>query len=327
MSLNPPPSPADALLARAREGAGAEGAIYSRVLREQRRDLNVGATALLSVLALFAGLLGSAATASTQPEYTVPALVLTTLLYGVVAAYAYWRHQQHERASVSATEFYLKFEEILAQHQAELAGLERRLTADTGALNDDLRFWLQWQTVAGTIAGVVGDHIRRCRPKGGATSGEVTATCEAILSKLVAAREDCLRYEKGDDTYNIHVFRWDATAGHLTTATRKHGERIVPHGRTWREREGHAGHCFDVRKPILLPDLQDAEGSGYRNLHHDDDAVVYRAIIDIPIPGLDTLPWGVLTITSGRPNQFRETDFVPLTFVCEAIGIVVATQQ
>jgi hypothetical protein len=284
-------------------------------MREARRDVGLVIPFLLSLLSLLIGIAASELALKYVPNKAGLLIGGLIGIYVLLGAFHIWKHIRLERNTVSAMQFYLDLETVEKSHKAQLLEL------------DEVQRWsFQWLALSTQMGAIVRLHCQRADTRGGASPDEVRATCKQIVARLVDARDPCLRYRPGDETFNVHIFAWNDTDRLLETYIRAQGSRIPCHNRKWREREGHAGHCFAINKPLILADLQGAEGQGYRINDLPTDKDLYRSIIDLPIPGATDGPWGVVTITSGVPGQFRELDFLPLNLVSDALAIVLSTQ-
>lgn len=303
---------------RIRQAALQAAENHTEMTRDVIQDLQTRFPIVESVLAGLLGTFIGLAITATSLEVTAPGLILTLIALAFAHRWRGGRSKLLTTASVSPMEMHFALEQAMTRVKNQTATFAKR-----EQLAETRRLWLVTLHV---IQGRAQEFIDKAVSQEAATVNEAEAVCNDILTELVQARTKLLRFDPEDETFNFHIFRWDSEQQLLVTLARQHGADVVVHNRTWAKGSGHVGTAFERGELLMLDDLQGSRGEGYRAHAENLDKSLYRSIVDAPITFARSNS-GVLTISSGRPQQFRKSDAPPIMILSGVIGTVFAVSE
>ena len=97
----------------------------------------------------------------------------------------------------------------------------------------------------------------------------------------------------------------------MTSAFRKHDDRINATNRKWKAGVGHVGQCFSTEQTVFCQDIEDNIKTTNKESSRKEDKDYYRSIIAEPIKrNQETI--GVVVITSSQANQFDQETHITI---------------
>lgn len=142
---------------------------------------------------------------------------------------------------------------------------------------------------------------------------------EALLGDLIVLPEVQLRGAMNfdaDELWIVSIFKSVTIDGQVRLqkvaeqrAQRADEKKLV---RSWAPGEGFAGAAYINGGEVVLPDLADPEVSRLiyisedNRTNHGDDPKRYRSCAAVAVKvGSESLPWGVVTVGTNRPDRFH----------------------
>lgn len=158
---------------------------------------------------------------------------------------------------------------------------------------------------------------------------ELRVLCGKICEPIAEMRQVYFGFD-GREFWNFALYLWDEEGKVLTPVWR---QRATNHpsqgeGRNWKPGEGHVGHAFSSKEPIVTPDATQPELAAFMfngGEQRDYDKVVYRSFVSQPITHSNiqaNQPFGVLVATSNQAGRFDETNALVLKHAATVLATV-----
>ncbi len=233
------------------------------------------------------------------PEWAIVVFGISWLIFSFFTVYG--TYHQHRLTHEINPEFVKELREDLEQDKNTV----RRLNAQLASIEDTL---IALQSL-----------ISRKTPP------NLEHDLQLLLSTLIENRVKALEYDDKDRAiHNFVVYRFHPQE-HAMCKVWRDAPLITPQqNRKWTIGHGHPGMTAELSRPWIVPDeRQETNPNLFDEANRENDKRLYASFMSIPvcrqkINDRELAPI-TFTITSDKPNQFNEKDYMGFCSIYQAI--------